>query len=145
MKKRLVFVSLFALMSVIIMSCSKDESDDIIENISSPNETTEDESAKYDIVGCWMATYTWAYSGIVETITMEINRDGTLSFLDVSTNGEDPFLGSGTWIYNQSDHNWTLSTSMSLVSGTYRLVNNQLVNAQYFNDGSSRIIIFNKQ
>lgn len=138
-------LALFALMSVTIMSCSKDESDDTIENISSSNETTEDESAKYDIVGSWMATYTWAYSGIVETITMEINRDGTLSFLDVSTNGEDPFLGSGNWIYNQSDHNWRLSTSMSLVSGTYRLVNNQLVNAQYFNDGSSRVIIFNKQ
>ncbi len=141
---KLIFVGLFALMSTIIVSCSKDESDDI-ENISSSNETPGDASAKYDIVGCWVATYKWAYSGIVETITMEINRDGTLSFLDVSSNGEEPFLGSGTWVYNQSNHNWALSTSHSLVSGTYRLVNDQLVNAQSFSDGSTRTIIFNKQ
>lgn len=142
---KLVAVTLFASISVAILSCSKDDTEDIIENIPPTDETVEDESAKYDIVGCWVATYTWKYSGIVETITMDINKDGTLSFLEVSTNGDAPFLGSGHWEYNKSNHNWTLSTSSSLVSGTYRLVNNQLINAQYFDDGSSRTIIFDKQ
>ena len=49
--------------------------------------------------GCWLATYIWKYSGIVETITMATNKDGTLSFIDVSTNGEDPFLGCGCKAY----------------------------------------------
>lgn len=142
---KLVFVTLFTFICVTPFSCSKDESEDILENIPSTDETLENESAKYDIVGCWVATYTWKYSGIVETITMDINKDGTLSFLEVSTNGDAPFLGSGHWEYNKSNHNWTLSTSSSLVSGTYRLVNNQLINAQYFDDGSSRTIIFDKQ
>lgn len=145
---KLAFIVLFALMSATIVSCSKDEPDGI-EDFPSSNDGTieefEDEDAKYDIVGSWKATYEWAYSGIVETITMEINRDGTLSFIDVSSNERDPFIGGGTWVYNQSNHNWTLRTSDSLVSATYRIVNNQLVNAQYFNDGSSRVIIFNKQ
>lgn len=141
----LVAGSLFVAISVGVLSCSKDDTEDIIENVPSSDETLEDESAKYDIVGCWVATYTWKYSGIVETITMDINKDGTLSFIDVSTNGEDPFLGNGRWEYNKSNHNWTLSTNASLVSGTYRLVSNQLINAQYFDDGSSRIIRFDKK
>ena len=140
----LVAGSLFVAISVGVLSCSKDDTEDIIENIPPTDETAE-ESAKYDIVGCWVATYTWKYSGIVETITMDINKDGTLSFIDVSTNGEDPFSGSGRWEYNHPNHNWTLSTNHSLVSGTYRFVSNQLINAQYFDDGSSRTIIFDKQ
>ena len=96
----LVAGSLFVAISVGVLSCSKDDTEDIIENIPPTDETVE-ESAKYDIVGCWVATYTWKYSGIVETITMDINKDGTLSFLDVSTNGEDPFSGSGHWEYNK--------------------------------------------
>ena len=141
----LVAGSLFVAISVGVLSCSKDDTEDIIENIPPTDETVE-ESAKYDIVGCWVATYTWKYSDIVETITMDINKDGTLSFIDVSTNGErDPFSGSGHWEYNHPNHNWTLSTSSSLISGTYRLVSNQLINAQYFDDGSSRIIIFDKK
>lgn len=142
---KLVAVTLFASISVAILSCSKDDTEDITENIPPTDGSLEDTSAKYDIVGCWVATYTWKYSGIVETITMDINKDGTLSFLDVSTNGEDPFSGSGHWEYNKSNHNWTLSTSSSLISGTYRLVSNQLINAQYFDDGSSRTIIFEKK
>lgn len=138
---KLVAVTLFASISVAILSCSKGDTEDI----PPTDESLEDTSAKYDIVGCWVATYTWKYSGIVETITMDINKDGTLSFLDVSTNGEDPFSESGHWEYNKSNHNWTLSTSSSLVSGTYRLVSNQLINAQYFDDGSSRTIIFEKK
>lgn len=140
----LVAGTLFVTINVGILSCSKDDTEDVIENIPPTDETVE-ESAKYDIVGCWVATYTWKYSGIVETITMDINKNGTLSFIDVSTNGKDPFSGSGRWEYNHPNHNWTLSTNHSLVSGTYRLVSNQLINAQYFDDGSSRTIIFDKQ
>ena len=141
----LVAGTLFVAISIGILSCSKNDTEDIIEIIPPTDETTS-ESAKYDIVGCWVATYTWKYSGIVETITMDINKDGTLSFIDVSTDGErDPFSGSGYWEYNHPNHNWTLSTNSSLVSGTYPLVSNQLINAQHFDDGSSRIIIFDKQ
>ena len=141
----LVAGTLFVAISIGILSCSKNDTEDIIEIIPPTDETTS-ESAKYDIVGCWVATYTWKYSGSVETITMDINKDGTLSFIDVSTDGErDPFSGSGRWEYNHPNHNWTLSTNSSLVSGTYHLVSNQLINAQYFDDGSSRIIIFDKQ
>lgn len=146
---KLVFVTTFAFMCVTLFSCSKDEAEDIIENIplpDEPDEPIEDDSAKYDIVGCWVATYTWTYSGIVSTITMDINKDGTLSFLEVSTNENNaPFLGGGKWEYNKSEHNWTLKTSDSLVSGTYHLVGNQLISTTYFEDGSSRTVIFKKQ
>ena len=142
---------LAVVLSVGFASCDKDDDQEETsipetENTSTFDETEGDDSFKYDVVGTWKAIYTWSYSGIVETITMDINSDGTLTFLDVSTNEEnDPYIGSGSWTYNSSNHNWNLTTSSSLVSGTYRLVNNQLINSQYFNDGSSRTIIFNKQ
>ena len=140
---KLVFVTTFAFMCVTLFSCSKDEAEDIIENIplpDEPDEPIEDDSAKYDIVGCW------TYSDKGETITMDINKDGTLSFLCVNTyENNAPFLGGGKWEYNKSEHNWTLKTSYSIVSGTYHLVGNQLISTTYFEDGSSITVIFKKQ
>ena len=62
---KLIFSTLVAsTLFVGILSCSKNDTEDIIEIIPPTDETTS-ESAKYDIVGCWVATYTWKYSGIV--------------------------------------------------------------------------------
>ncbi len=116
-----------------------DENETWVKKNSSTNTDTYE---KNKIVGTWKCVYEWVYSGIKQEITMEVREDGTLSFLTNSSSNSS--TGGGTWVYNANTHEWKLSTSNSLISGEYSIINNQLICYTVFSDGSSRTVIFNK-
>lgn len=138
-----VFITML-LLSLGTVSCGSDEPD--IPKPDSPdieNPTDGEDPVKYDIVGSWRAQYKWSTS--IETINLDINRDGTLSYISTNdTYDQDPIVGNGTWEYNSSKHQWDFSTGYSMISGTYSLVGTQLVTQTYYDDGSSRTVIFNQ-
>ncbi len=106
----------------------------------------DDDETKYEIVGTWEAQYKWTYSNVIQTIVLEIFRNETYSFVSTSTNDPTPFPGSGKWSYNKDAHSWHLgATSNSMIPGDYILVNGQLILYVYFDDGSSRTIIYNRK
>jgi len=132
-------------------SCGKDDgNNDRNENviIDNNNSNNNDDSAKYEIVGSWNGGQISNVTGSLygEEILLYIMYDGTLSYREKEKSPyHDLISGSGTWSYNSSTHKWKLSTGYSLISGEYSLLGNQLICNQYFNDGSSRTIIFDKQ
>ena len=132
------------LLSIVLVSCGSDEPDEprpdkpIVEN-----PTDEEDSAQYDIVGSWRAQYKWSIA--TETISLDINRDGTLSYISTNdTYDQDPIVGNGTWVYKSSKHQWDFTTGYSMISGSYILVGNQLITQTYFDNGSSRTVLYNK-
>lgn len=147
-----VFLSCFIIpmiMGVLVTSCGGDEPDEP-ETPEYPNysdNTTDDyDESKYEIVGTWEANYEWKYSGVIETIVLEIFRDETYSFVSTSTNNPTPFPGTGKWSYNKDSHKWHLgATSSSMIPGDYILVNGQLILYVYFDDGSSRTVTYNRK
>lgn len=138
-------LSLFMAMTFLFFSCGNEEDNDDELSINNSSTSGNDDSI-YDVVGTWKATYYWSYSSITETIIMEINRDCTLSYISTNDrNTQDPIVGNGTWKYDNSSHKWEFSTGYSMISGNYTIVGNQLISQTYFDDGSSRTIIFNRQ
>lgn len=146
------------LMSLIILSfvsmasltsCGGDDPDEpeIPEYPTNPDTPSDDDDeSKYEIVGTWEANYEWKYSGVIETIVLEIFRDETYSFVSTSTNDPTPFPGTGKWSYNKDTHKWHLgATSYSMIPGDYILVNGQLILYVYFDDGSSRTVTYNRK
>lgn len=136
-------------LSLTITACGGGDNDEpdnpyIPDTPNTPNEPDEpaEDSHKYDIVGIWECYYYWKYSGITEHITFDIKSNGTLSYSDTDDNGGTPDYGSGTWSYQ--NNSWSISTNSTLTSGTYVMVNNQLIFHQDFADGSSRTVIFNR-
>lgn len=127
-------------------SCGHDEPDepdtpDTPINPDIPDNPQED-TQKYDIVGVWEAYYTWVYSGITEHITLDIKSNGTLSYSSIDDAGQDPWYGSGTWTYNKNY--WKLLTGDSMISGSYIILNQQLICNTVFEDGSTRTVIYNR-
>lgn len=104
---------------------------------NNPDDSSED-AQKYDIVGIWETDYKWSYS--TEHITLDIKTNGTFSASSTYDNGNSPWYGTGTWTYNA--RSWHLSTGDSMISGTYVIINNQLINHQDFADGSSRTVTY---
>lgn len=131
------------ILSIGLVSCGSDEPE-----APKPNEpdvewpTDEEDSAKYDIVGSWRAQYEWSLA--TETINLDINQDGTLSYISTSTNDQDPIVGNGDWEYQSSEHQWYLRTGYSMISGPYILVGNQLIKHTIFDSGSTRTVIYNR-
>ena len=135
-------------------SCEKnDDNNDRKEEVTNNdnnnnNNNNNDDSAKYEIVGSWKGGQISNVTGSLygEEILLYIMYDGTCSFREKEKSPyHDLVTGGGTWSYNSSTHKWNLSTNYSLVSGDYSLLGNQLICNQYFNDGSSRTIIFDRQ
>lgn len=111
---------------------------------SQQNKPSVDES-QYKIVGTWKASYYWKYSGITETIVMEVNKNGKLAYTDHNSQTNETTVGEGSWKYNSSTGKWNLSTQTSLISGAYSIVGTELVCQTTFEDGSSRTVTFKKQ
>lgn len=132
------------ILSINLVSCGTDEPE--LPQPNTPivdNSKDEEDTAKYDIVGSWRAQYKWSSS--IETINLDINRDGTLSYISTNdTYDQDPIVGNGTWEYNTTKHMWDLSTGYSMISGTYSLVGRQLIIQTYYDNGSSRTVVYNK-
>ncbi len=132
------------ILSINLVSCGTDEPE--LPQPNTPivdNPKDEEDTAKYDIVGSWRAQYKWSSS--IETINLDINRDGTLSYISTNdTYDQDPIVGNGTWEYNTTKHMWDLSTGYSMISGTYSLVGRQLIIQTYYDNGSSRTVVYNK-
>lgn len=110
---------------------------------SQPNKPSVDDM-KYKIVGTWKASYYWKYSGITETIVMEVNKNGKLAYTDHNSKTNETEVGEGSWKYNSSTGKWNLQTQTSLLSGDYSLIGNELVCKTTFEDGSSRTVTFKK-
>lgn len=110
---------------------------------SQPNKPSVDDT-KYKIVGTWKASYYWKYSGITETIVMEVNKNGKLAYTDHNSKTNETEVGEGSWKYNSSTGKWNLQTQTSLLSGDYSLIGNELVCKTIFEDGSSRTVTFKK-
>lgn len=132
------------IVSIGLASCGSDEPDaPKPDNPPVDNPTNEDDAAKYDIVGSWRAQYKWSIA--TETINLDVNRDGTLSYISTQdTYDQDPLVGNGTWKYDSGKHQWIFATNYSMVSGTYSLVGSQLIIQTYYDDGSSRTVIYKK-
>lgn len=132
------------LLSIIMVSCGSDEPEVPKPDDTNVEQPTDDEdSAKYDIVGSWRAQYKWSSS--IETINLDINRDGTLSYISTNdTYDQDPIVGNGRWEYKSSTHQWDFATGYSMISGSYSLVGDQLITQTYFDNGSSRTVIYNR-
>lgn len=135
-----IYISIL-LLSIGLVSCESYEPKPDEPNVENP--TDEDDSAKYYIVGSWRAQYKWSMS--TEIINMDINMDGTLSYISTNDTYEQaPIVGNGTWKYNFSKHQWDFAAGYSMISGSYSLVGNQLITQTYYDDGSSKTVIYNK-
>ena len=110
---------------------------------SQPNKPSVDDS-QYKIVGTWKASYYWKYSGITETIVMEVYKNGKIAYTDYNSKTNETTIGEGTWKYDSSTRKWILQTQTSLISGAYSLIGKELVCQTIFEDGSSRTITFKK-
>lgn len=148
----LIYIVIVTIMGLPLTSCGGDEPNEIDEpeipeyptNPDTPID--KDDETKYEIVGTWEANFEWIYSGVIETIVLEIFRNETYSFFTTSTNDPTPHPGTGKWSYNKDTHKWYLgATSSTMIQGDYVLVNGQLILSQYFGDGSSRTIIYNRK
>ena len=145
------------LMAIFVLFCysscgkdseNNDRKEEIINGINNNNNNSNDDSAKYEIVGSWKGGQISNVTGSLldKEILLYIMHDGTCSYREKEKSPyHDLITGSGTWSYNSSTHKWKLSTGYSLLSGEYSLLGNQLICNQYFSDGSSRTIIFDKQ
>lgn len=135
----LKYLIIMLILSIGLISCVGTEPDKI--NLDNP--TDKEDPMKYNIVGSWRAQYKWSSS--IEIINLDIKRDGTLSYISNNdTFNQDPIVGNGSWEYNSAKHQWNFSTSYSMISGIYSLVGSQLITQTYYDDGSSRTVIFNK-
>lgn len=143
MKTKLILLLCATL--VLMASCEKNEQTQSY-NPYTPSTEEQEDFEKYAIVGNWKCTEQSTSSGnnYVPDVTMEIKKDGSLSFVEKSVNSS-AHVGSGSWTYNSSDHTWRLNASSTSVSGTYKMIGNTIASYVSFSDGSSRTTIFTRQ
>lgn len=149
----LMTIMMTAVVSVTFISCGDDEPETPIIGTPDNNDSNNDNdnNPKDKIVGKWEAisgslTYYDYTQELILYIVLDIKKDGTFTYIhsgDYNGNGELT-VKEGTWKYNSSTQEWSLSAKYSVIEGEYTLLEGNLICNTQYGETESRTVIYEK-